>query len=446
MPVDIVMPRLSDTMEEGTILRWLKKPGEPVKKGEALAEVETDKANMELEAFEEGTMGEILVAEGMSAPVGRPVARLVKAGESPEKPQETQPAEAVSQQPPSQPKQPAEPGETVESRGALALEHEAVSDAITEEEKAGAGKKPTVSQPPQAVQAPVEQKGRVAASPLARRLAEAYGIDLSRVKGSGPEGRIMERDLEPLLQEQRQKRPAPPAQIPVEAPGPQEEKIEPLSRMRQTIAQRMSQSKQEVPHFYVTMAINGKALVSMQRQMEDDLRIRVTYTHILVKACARALVEHPRMNASYDEDGIHYHSDINIAVAVALPDGLITPVLHHADRLTLHEIAEQSHALLERTRNDSLRPEDLSGATFTLSNMGMYGVEDFVAIINPPQAAVLAVGALKEVPMVENGQVVPGYEMKLTLSADHRVVNGAEATTFLKTVCHYLEVPVMMMA
>ncbi len=455
MPTEVVMPRLSDTMEEGTLLRWLKQPGDAVKKGDALAEVETDKANMEVEAFEEGVLSETLVSEGDTVPVGEPIAYLSDASAEPS---EKKPP--PGKQKPEQKKTPAQAEEILPPSKRRERRREEPTDfgdrepeqaekeipATTQAKGAAAG---TTRTEPPATQAE-SKKGepvageRVKASPLARKLADAYGIDLSTLQGSGPGGRIIERDVDQVIQQQRQKKepvqekpPIPKKQtLPVTPP-------EKPSKIRQTIAKRMSQSKQEIPHFYVTVSIRADRLVRCREQLKK--RFDISYSHLLTKACAMALVQHPRLNASYENaDRVTFHPEINIAFAMAIEDGLLTPVIHRADQLSLQDIAEQSLSVAKRVLNQQLQPEDLSGATFTISNMGMYEVDQFSAIINPPQAAILAVGALTESPVIENGVVIPGYRMKLTLAADHRVLNGSEAAEFLQTLRQLLENPVLL--
>jgi pyruvate dehydrogenase E2 component (dihydrolipoamide acetyltransferase) len=414
MTTDILMPTLSDTMEEGTLLRWLKKPGDEIQKGDALAEVETDKATMEIEAFETGTLLEILVEAGETIPIGEPIARI---------------------------------GAPDETKAAVKTEVEPEAEAEAPEKTEKKGKKEKQKDLQKAKPSKAERKQekpdseRVKASPLARKMASAYEIDLRSLQGSGPGGRIVERDVDEAIgrEKKRPTPPPPPPSAPAQAKGP--------SRMRQAIAQRMSESKRQAPHFYVTLTVQADALVGVKKELnalEPDPK--VSYTHLLVLACVHALQRHPRLNARYEGGEVFLNADINIGVATAVEDGLLVPVLHQLAGCPLGKIAAESQALQQRVQEGRLKADDLAGGTFTLSNMGMYGVESFSAIINPPQAAILAVGALEEVPVVRGGQVTVGHQMKLTLSADHRVVNGAEAAEFLQELCRYLEHPLLMLA
>ncbi len=415
MSIEILMPQLSDTMEEGKILRWNLHPGDAVKKGDSLAEVETDKANMEVEAFDNGILSEIIVGEGQTAPVGSPIAKISEPSES--RPSQTQQAPIVKSEP--APKLPVSPPEKPTSKDAPTTVKE--SSTLATEEPPAKPKEKIATE-------------RISVSPLAKKLAQAYDIDLSNVHGTGPDGRIIERDVDQLIQIEKK--------VPQPQKAPQ---ALPLSKMRQTIGQRMTASKQQIPHFYVTMSARCDELVAFYEtfQRDKDIEVGITYTHFLVQACAKALAKHPRVNAAFENNQLVSHNEINIAIAIALEDGLIAPVLHQVNHLSLLEIAEQAHGLMTRAKNNTLTTQDLTRGTFTLSNMGMYGVEDFAAIINPPQAAILAVGALQETAFIENHQVIPGYQMKLTLSADHRVLNGVEAANFLQTVCKIIENPLL---
>jgi pyruvate dehydrogenase E2 component (dihydrolipoamide acetyltransferase) len=273
---------------------------------------------------------------------------------------------------------------------------------------------------------------RIKASPRAKTLAQQHGLNLESLQGSGPEGRILEADVQSAIQPGRAQQPEP------ERASEQQE----LSKIRKTIARRMTESKQQIPHFYISASIRADALVKLRADLQA--RFDVSYNDFVINACALALHRHPHLNASFRDDRLVVHESINIAQAVAVPDGLMTPVLHETERLSLEELAEQSAELVARTRSQQLTEHDLTYGTFTISNMGMYKVEDFIAIINPPQVAILAVGAIRQVPVVESGMVIPGYELKLTLSADHRALNGIEAAEFMATLQHLLENPVLL--
>jgi len=412
---EITMPKMSDTMEEGKVIRWLKHEGDQVTEGEPIAEIETDKANVEMEAFEPGVMKQILVKEGETVPVGQPIAILEAPGAA------------------AAPKAPAE-----EARPAEQI--------------------PPVTAPPMPEAAPpVEEKPptapteveRVKASPLARRMAEEKGVDLSKVQGTGPNGRITESDVENYLR-QMQAAPAPPPAIEAPAPPkptapaievPAEERG--LSRMRKTIAERMTRSKQTIPHFYVTSEIEMDWASRVRDELNmDESQTKVSFTDMIIKACALALTKFPEVNASYSEDKLLLHKEINIGFAVALEDGLIAPVVHNADKKPLRRIASETKELAQRARENNLRTTDYTGGTFTISNLGMFDVESFTAIINPPESASLAVGTIREVPVVVDEQVAVSKRMKATISADHRVLDGAVAAGLLQEVKRRLESPI----
>jgi len=504
MSTEITMPKLSDTMEEGKILRWLKHPGDQVHHGEPIAEVETDKADMIMEAFDDGLLEEIRVNEGESAKVGAVIAVLRAPGEAPA-PQPPSP-DRVQQQPLSQ--QPAHangnarvPAGEAESRedeteapegtqrGRVAQlrparrrrtpageadteaplppePSQAASEAIAAEPEKLAQDAPPRFHPavsavqsaaPTAIAAaphplmPVQPQerhapagdGKLRASPLARRAAEEAGIDLTHVRGTGPDGRITKRDLDKFIREQqlfRFRRLIAPREG---LPGTREE----LSRMRKTIAQRMAQSKREIPHFYVTVEVDMDEAVKLKNSLEatELFEEDITYNDIIIKATALALNRYTRMNASYQDDGIIIYPNINIGMAVAVEDGLIVPVIHQCEQKTLPEISRAAHRLVAKAAQGGFSGEDLSGATFTISNMGMLGVEHFAAVIVPPQGAILAVSAVKDKPVVRNGQVVVGKTMMLTAACDHRIIDGVVGARFLNEVKRFLENPASLL-
>jgi pyruvate dehydrogenase E2 component (dihydrolipoamide acetyltransferase) len=454
----IVMPKLSDTMEEGTILKWLKRIGEPVQRGEVLAEVETDKADMELEAADDGTLREIKVEEGQSAAVGAVIAVLEDAGaptgeRAAADERASAGASAGGQRAPV----------AAPARGTAAAEGgpaRSVRDAPEPARARTSGG---------AVAGPSGGAGEhdVKASPSARKIAEERGIDLRSVRGSGPAGRIVKEDIETVSDGASRAAPAREAAVPeAERPGepdaaapsgaprrasappaprvddggprpareaPIDERRE-LSRMRQSIARRMTESFRDVPHFYVTTEID----MAEATRLKDALHASglcatpVTYTHMILKATALALRRHPRLNASYRDGAIEVKADVNLGIAVAVEDGLIVPVLHHADALSLGAIAGETRRLVEQAHRGGFTGDDLSGATFTVSNMGMLDVEHFAAVINPPQSAILAVGAVAERPVVRDGAVVPGRTMRVTVSCVHRIIDGVVAGRFLE--------------
>ena len=440
MAIEVQMPRLSDTMEEGKILKWLKKVGDKIEVGDIIAEVETDKADMEMEALDAGVLTEIRVHDGEAAPVGAVIAVLSEdgAGVTVPEPRKAEPTKPPAVAPPvAAPPTPSErvPVEVV----APPVPPPPKVRELRESRSRREGTEP----------APSEE--RVLASPIVRRMAEEHSLDLRQVRGSGPGGRIVKQDVEAFLGQAappttEAQAPAPLA--PVSTPVPVlTGRKETFSRIRATIAKRMSESMRDIPHFYMTCEIDMSETVRLRAALKASDRVTadVTYTHFLVKAVAIALERHPRLNASFVEDGREYKAGINIGLAVALDDGLIVPVLHHCNKLSLLDIAAQANALVERTRAGKPSGDDLSGGTFTISNMGMLPIEHFTAIINPPQAAILATGAIKERPVARNGQVSVAHTMMVTLSCDHRILDGMTGGQFLAELKKLLENPVGLM-
>jgi pyruvate dehydrogenase E2 component (dihydrolipoamide acetyltransferase) len=443
MPIDVRMPKLSDNMEEGIIIRWMKAPGDAVVKGEPLAEVETDKADVELEASDSGTLHEIKIAEGQSAAVGAVIAVLAD-GEAATQPSPDKQSRAAGAAAAAEPtKQPSQRAPA--ARAPLDAPRARGAEEATESRK---------------------QSPSVRASPLAWRLADQAGVNLAEVRGSGPAGRIVKRDVEasmhpPSLAAERRSEPAqsaphaqstertestrPPA-IPAEASTAGGARRIEASRMRMTIAKRMAEAKRDIPHFYVTAEID----MSEAMHLRDSIKRReampgLTVTHLLLRALAVGLLRHPRVNASWREGGIELHDDVNLGIAVAVEDGLVVPVLHRAQLLTLGELAARAAVLTEKARTGKFGGEDLTGGTFSLSNVGMLDVEELTAVINPPQAAVLAVGAVKDRPIVRDGQLAVAKTMRATLSCDHRVLNGVEGGRFLEEIKGILENPVTLL-
>ncbi|HEX9531423.1 MAG TPA: dihydrolipoamide acetyltransferase family protein [bacterium] len=400
---DVIMPKMGDAMEEGKILKWKKRPGDPVAKGEPIAEIETDKVNVDIEAEDSGVLLTILVPEGQTVAVGTNIAMIGAPG------QKVSPAPAPS------------PG--------LAAKPTTPS--------------PSPSAPPRPSEPPVtrtDMTDRVKASPLARNLAAEHGIDLATVRGTGPEGRITKEDIEALVATAT--RPTPAAAAPPAGAEGEFDAV-PLTKMRQTIARRMSQSKQQAAHFYVTVEVDMDAALRTRQQLNAaQTGGKVSVNDLVVKAAALALRKFPNLNSALIDGTIRRYRRINVAIAVALPEGLIAPVVHDSDRLPLAELAGKIHDLGERARAGHLHPEDYNGGTFTVSNLGMFGdVDNFIAIINPPQTAILAVGKALPRAVVRAGQIVAATTMKLTLSADHRVTDGAEAAQYLQEVKRLLETP-----
>jgi pyruvate dehydrogenase E2 component (dihydrolipoamide acetyltransferase) len=460
MSSEIVMPKLSDTMEEGKIIRWLKHPGDTIHHGEPIAEVETDKADMVLESFEEGILDQIRLKEGESAPVGAVIATMRGAGASARPPAAAEPANGVnagskpmekkSAPIPIRPKArkdvPAAPTPPPPS-AADGDERDEVHPAMSSRRSAA----PTAIPMPPRVSAatladrvePSADGHKFRASPLARRAAEEAGIDLAAVQGTGPEGRITKRDIDNFLREQqlfRFRRIVSPREG---APGSHED----LSRMRKTIANRMAASKREIPHFYVTMEIDMAEAVKLKTSLAQAELIEedITYNDIIVKALALALARYPRINASFENDGITIHPNINIGVAVAVEDGLVVPVIHGCEQLSLIEIAKVAHRLVAKAGRGGFTAGELSGATFTISNMGMLGIEHFSAVIVPPQAAILAASAIKDRPVVRDGALAVGKTMMATMSCDHRIIDGVVAGRFLQELKRFLENPASLL-
>ncbi len=464
MSNEITMPKLSDTMEEGKILRWLKHPGDKIARGEAIAEVETDKADMVLESFDEGVLEQIKLNEGESAPVGTVIALMKSAGakdaKSGAKPgsqgdtaavteRASQSAKPIATKPKAaekkeSPKRSIAPAAVVTDGSAGDLHvHPAMSANLSAAPTAIAAPPPQPEPPASAADADAGDGHKLRASPLARRAAEEAGVDIAHVRGTGPEGRVTKRDIDNFVREQQLfkfRRLVSPREG---APGSREE----LSAMRKTIAKRMALSKREIPHFYVTVEVAMEDAVRLKDSLEatELFEETVTYNDIIVKACALALGRYPRINASYVDEGIAIHPNINIGVAVAVEDGLILPVIRECERLSLLEISRAAHRLVAKSSRGGFTSDELSGATFSISNMGMLGIEHFAAVIVPPQAAILAVSAIKDRPVVRNGQLAVGKTMMVTGSFDHRIVDGVVAGRFLDELKRFLENPASLL-
>lgn len=416
----VVMPKLSDTMEEGRILRWLKKEGDAIETGQALAEVETDKATVEMEAYTNGTILNLIAREGQFAKVGDLIAVIGAAGED------------VSA--------------LLPVAGAPAAAAPVAAPAPAAVLRA------PQSAPLAGTAAPAATGRSVKASPLALRMAAEAGLDLGTLQGTGPQGRIIKRDIEAALAQAPVAAPERPAALPPRArslslaaareAGPDSREIE-LSTVRRTIAKRLVQSKGPVPHFYLTIDIAMDRVWDAYKALRDQ-KSSISINDIIVKATALALRQHPDINASFAGDHVKVYSRVHIGMAVALEDGLITPVLRDADLKPLEEISEEARSLAERARAKKLQPNEYTGATFSISNLGMMGIEEFAAIINPPEAAILAVGAVRQVPVVVDGALAVGWRMKATLSVDHRVADGASGARFLQTLRRFLEHPLLM--
>ena len=430
MPSQVIMPKLSDAMTEGRLLQWLKKEGDRVQGGDVLASIETDKAEIELESFGTGILQKILVAEGETVPVGKLIAIVAE------------PDEDISSLLAGAPA-PASPPKAEAPAAPAPVPTPSAPPAKTDA-KAPAPAAPPKAEPktPAGATRAAAESGWIPASPIARRMARDAGIDLSKISGSGPGGRILERDVEAHVSAQAQHLGG--ADVPT---GAREFEDKDLSTIRKTIATRMVQSKAPIPHFTVTVEADMGAAQDLRSSLNaiDPNTEKLSVNHILIKAVALALKRNPAINATYRDGKVRLFSRAHIGVAVALEDGLIVPVIRECDRKSLGEIAHESKALIERARNKKLRPEEYSGGTFAISNLGMYDVVDFTAVIDPAHGAILAVGAIEEKPAVINGQIVVRHRMRLTGSFDHRIIDGAMGAKFLQEVKRILENPVQLL-
>jgi pyruvate dehydrogenase E2 component (dihydrolipoamide acetyltransferase) len=433
----VVMPKLSEAMETGKLLRWLKQEGDRISGGDIIAEIETDKADIELEAFGSGVLRKLLVAPGTAVPVGGLIAVIAEPDEdigsvvgggpaAAGRPERPAPAPA-STAPAAAPPPPAVPAPLAAAPAAPAPAPASTAPA-----------------------APVLPGGRLRVSPLARKLAQRAGLDLSRVTGTGPSGRIIQRDIEAhLAARPAAAPPARPAAVAAAAAparaGAEVEELA-LTPIRAAIARQMVQSKAPIPHFYVTTEIAMERAVALREELQAlPGAPKVTFTDLVVRACAVTLRKHPGVNASFHGEAIRRHQAVHVGIAVAVEDGLITPVLRDCDQKPLFQIAAESRDLVERTRARKLRQPELSGATFSVSNLGMFPVDEFSAIINPPEGAILAVGAIVDKPVVVDGQLAVGKRMRVTLSCDHRVMDGAMGARFLADLKAALEAPLSLL-
>jgi pyruvate dehydrogenase E2 component (dihydrolipoamide acetyltransferase) len=428
------MPKMGDAMEEGTLVKWLKSEGDEVSEGDPIAEIETDKVTLELEAEDSGTLAQLIADEGQDIPVGEAIAFI--AGEGEDVPERAAGGGAEEAE---------EEGGEGEAQAQTATETEAPEEEGGEET---------------AARADGRTDGHFRASPIVRRLAQENNLDLSRIEGSGPAGRIIERDVRAAMEsgtaqktdgkaevEAPEREAAPQvaaAPEPTRAPGT--ELVEP-SRMRRVIGERMTQSKQQVPHYYATVEVEMNDLLALRKQLNEQLEeqgIKLSINDFVMKAVALALKDFPNLNALWTSEGIELHQQVDLAMAVALEEGLITPVIRDAANKTLSAISAASKDLAKRAREGALKPEEYQGGTVTISNMGMFGVESFAAIINPPQAAIVAVSSIMQRAMFKDDEVAPVSIMKLTLSADHRISNGAEGAQYLAEVKRLLERPMTL--
>lgn len=449
MATQVIMPKLSPTMEEGQLARWLKKEGDKVSMGEPLAEIDTDKATMEMQALGSGVLRKILIHEGESAPLGQLIAII---GE----PEEDISA-LTSQAPATQPVKDSAPKEEAkESNGSAA--QPAASDAPADNaDKSTAptdtGKIVAGNGQQQSAGVAGSSTGRLIVSPLAARMAAESGIDLRSVSGSGPGGRIIKRDVEGLIgKETAPADQAQPKQVKAVGQFQKSEtaqasayRDEPASEMRRTIAKRLVTSLGPVPHFFLTTEIEMDRAAEMRKAINAlDEELKISINDIIIKVAAAALIQHPQVNASFQDKVVRYYEHADIGVAVAIEEGLITPIVRAADQKSLGAIAAEVRDLAERARHRKLRPEEYLGATFSISNLGMFGIDEFTAVINPPEGAILAIGAMSPKPVVRDNEIVVRQMMRVTMSCDHRVIDGATGAKFLQTFKKILENPLFL--
>lgn len=425
MAIKIEMPKLSDTMEEGVIAKWNVKEGDKISAGDIIAEVETDKATMDVEAFDDGTLLKIIPQEGDAVPLGGLIAVIGEEGEDISDILDGAGGGGSSESSKSEDSDKKEEKKSEESKEDKSEEKTETKETSSESDN-----------------------GRVKASPLAKKMAEDKGIDITSVQGSGPDGRVVKKDIEDYKGGSSSgsglSKPSSSSTSSKSFESLESKEVK-VSQMRKVIARRLSESKFTNPHFYETIDIDMKAAMAARSSMNEANDVKISFNDIVVKACAIALTRHQAINSSWHDDVIKEHGDVNVAVAVAIDEGLMTPVINHADKKGLSEISSETRELAGLARDRKLQPEQMEGSTFTISNLGMFGIEEFTAIINPPNACILAVGAIRDVPVVENGAVVPGKRMKITLSSDHRIVDGAKAAQFLNTVKNLLENPLSML-
>jgi pyruvate dehydrogenase E2 component (dihydrolipoamide acetyltransferase) len=429
---EIQMPKLSDTMTEGTLVSWKKKKGDKVSAGEVIAEIETDKATMEWESPEDGTLTEIYVEEGGKVNVGDKIGFIGGEGEEAPKKEQAPKEEEKPKEPKAEEKKEKKP------------------QAETE--------KPVPAEKKEKEAAPVAkvdngEEARIKASPVARRVAAELGVDLASVKGTGPDGRVTETDVRSAAKTKG----SVPAQRTPAAAKPSAPSIKAgegariqLSGMRKIIAQRLVESLGPVPHFYLTIEINAAPLMAAREELksagEGADTAKITVNDFVLKAAVQAAVKVPRVNASFDGDAFVQYADVDLGIAVAIEDGLLTPVIRAAQNKSLREISEQVKGLASRARNKRMKPEEFQGGTFTVSNLGGMGIDSFSAVINPPQGFILAVGKVTKVPVIDDSdQIVPGHRMSITMSCDHRVIDGALGAEYLKELRHLLENPALLL-
>ena len=447
------MPKMSDTMEEGVIASWLKKVGDKVESGDILAEVETDKATMELESYEDGTLLYVGVEEGGSVPIDGVIAVIGEEGADYEQllktPKSKKDKKEDTDEEPSSKKSDSNGKDTTDEE----VSDKEVSDEAAEKDAPAF----TPGRSTNGSSSDSSKDGRIKASPLAKSMAEEKGYDLAKIEGTGENGRIVRRDVEAY-------QPAPEKEAPEAAPEQKTQKEQPtapvelpqvvgeesyedkkVSQMRKTIARRLAESKFSAPHFYLTMEINMDSAMQARERINEYSPVKISYNDIIIKAAAAALRQHPKVNVSWQGDTMRFNKHIHIGVAVAVEEGLLVPVIRFADNKSLAHISTEVKELAGQAKSKKLQPKDQEGGTFAISNLGMFGIDEFTAIVNPPNACILAVGGIKETAVVKDGQLVPGNVMKVTLSCDHRAVDGAVGSAFLKTLKAFIEEPIRIM-
>src|SRR5687768_4177784 len=448
MATKVVMPKLSPTMEEGQVARWLKKEGDKVSMGEPIAEIDTDKATMEMQALSAGVLRKVLVQEGESAPLGQPIAIIGEPDEDISALLKSEPAPAkeaqAKEEAPAEEEASEQPEKLSEAKAAPPVEQkEAAPQSEIARDVQTDGKRPANS--------------LMLVSPIAARTAAESGVDLNSVNASGPSGRIVKHDIEEAIKAPKAASAGAPPRLSLVRPmavpagqpgatyGPSAYRDEPMSEMRRTIAKRLVTSLGPVPHFFLTTEIEMDRAAEMRRNINElDPDLKLSINDIIIKVAAAALIAHPQVNASFQEKTVRYYERADVGVAVAIEDGLITPVVRAADQKSLSEIAREVRDLAERARKRKLKPEEYTGASFSISNLGMFGIDEFTAVINPPEGAILAIGAMTAKPVVRDNEIVVRQMMRVTMSCDHRVIDGATGAKFLQTFKKILENPLYL--
>lgn len=458
MPIELTMPRLSDTMEKGTIIKWNVSEGEEVSSGQAVADIETDKATMEMQVYDDGVLAKIIVGEGEQVDVGTVIALVAEDDEDPKEVAKNAGSAAKSKESTEE-----DDGEDeASSDKSEAKQSESKKSESKQREKQSASSSSGSTATKSAATQPssngdeggADRNGRMRISPVARRMAEDHGVDLNAIEGSGPNGRIIKRDVQNAIDTGATAAPSTAGGAAFEAPSStrlEAGRVQ-LSNMRQTIAKRLVESKTTIPHYQVTMSFNLDPLLDLRKTLNEQLAsqgVKLSVNDFLIRACALAIHQHRDFNASWKGDSLEVHGDVNVGVAVALPaergGGLVVATIRNADRKGLRQISHEAKTLSEKARTKGLTLDEMNGSTFTISNLGMFGVEHFTAIINPPNSAILAVGAGLEKPVVRDGQIVIGHEMQATLSLDHRVIDGATAAQYLQTLKQFIENPATLL-